>query len=101
MLRQLLQVPYMKDLVKRLKRNPCLRKVCGCGDKAPTEARAAGELGAMIIPADEEDGEKARGGVLLILEEGAYEMWPSGSGVLPAFEQLARLTLGLWIRVAM
>jgi hypothetical protein len=38
MLRQLLQIPYVKDLVKRLKRNPCLRHACGYGDKAPTEA---------------------------------------------------------------
>jgi len=38
MLRQLLQIPYMKDLVKRLKREPYLRRVCGYGDEAPTEA---------------------------------------------------------------
>ncbi len=38
MLRQLLQIPYMKDLVKRLKRNPILRNTCGYHDKAPTEA---------------------------------------------------------------
>jgi len=38
MLRQLLQIPYVKDLVKRLKRNPYLRKACGYGDRAPTEA---------------------------------------------------------------
>jgi len=38
MLRQLLQIPYVKDLVKRLKRNPYLRRVCGYGDEAPTEA---------------------------------------------------------------
>jgi hypothetical protein len=38
MLRQLLQIPYMKDLVKRLKRNPILRNACGYRDKAPTEA---------------------------------------------------------------
>jgi len=38
MLRQLLQIPYMKDLVKRLKRNPILRHACGYHDKAPTEA---------------------------------------------------------------
>jgi len=38
MLRQLLQIPYMKDLVKRLKRNPYLRHACGYQDKAPTEA---------------------------------------------------------------
>ena len=38
MLRQLLQIPYMKDLVKRLKRNPILRNSCGYQHKAPTEA---------------------------------------------------------------
>jgi len=38
MLRQLLQIPYIKDLVKRLKRNPTLRHACGYHDKAPTEA---------------------------------------------------------------
>jgi hypothetical protein len=38
MLRQLLQIPYIKDLVKRLKRNPYLRHACGYCDKAPTEA---------------------------------------------------------------
>jgi len=38
MLRQLEQVPYVKDLVKRLRRNPYLRKVCGYGDRAPCEA---------------------------------------------------------------
>jgi hypothetical protein len=38
MLSHLLQIPYVKDLVKRLKRNPCLRHACGYRDKAPTEA---------------------------------------------------------------
>jgi len=38
MLRQLLQIPYVKDLVKRLKRNPYHRHACGYRDKAPTEA---------------------------------------------------------------
>ena len=38
MLRQLLQIPYVKDLDKRLKRNPILRNTCGYRDKAPTEA---------------------------------------------------------------
>ena len=38
MLRQLEQIPYIKDLVKRLKRNPYLRNACGYRDKAPTEA---------------------------------------------------------------
>ena len=38
MLRQLEQIPYIKDLVKRLKRNPYLRRVCGYGNRSPTEA---------------------------------------------------------------
>ena len=38
MLRQLLQIPYVKDLVKRLKRNPYHRRACGYSDRAPTEA---------------------------------------------------------------
>ena len=38
MLRQLEQIPYVKDLVKRLRRNPYLRRVCGYGDRAPCEA---------------------------------------------------------------
>jgi len=38
MLRQLLQIPYIKDLVKRLRRNPYLRHACGYRDKAPCEA---------------------------------------------------------------
>jgi hypothetical protein len=38
MIRQLEQIPYVKDLVKRLRRNPYLRKVCGYGDRAPCEA---------------------------------------------------------------
>lgn len=37
-LRQLLQIPYVKDLVKRLRRDPYLRQVCGYGDCSPTEA---------------------------------------------------------------
>ena len=37
MLRQLLHIPYVKDLSKRLRRNPYLRKVCGYRDKAPYE----------------------------------------------------------------
>jgi hypothetical protein len=37
MLRQLLQIPYVKDLVKRLRRNPGLRHACGYRDKTPTE----------------------------------------------------------------
>jgi hypothetical protein len=49
MLRQLEQIPYVKDLVKRLKRNPYLRRVCGYGDRAPTEAHFSqmkGRIGA-------------------------------------------------------
>ena len=38
MLRQLEQIPYIKDLVKRLRRNPYLRRICGYGDDVPTEA---------------------------------------------------------------
>jgi len=38
MLRQLLQIPYVKDLVKRLGRDPYLRKICGYGDRVPSEA---------------------------------------------------------------
>ena len=38
MLRQLEQIPYVKDLVKRLNRSPTMRLTCGYGDKAPTEA---------------------------------------------------------------
>jgi len=37
MLRQLEQIPYVKDLIKRLRRNPYLRKVCGYRDGAPCE----------------------------------------------------------------
>jgi len=38
MLRQIEQIPYVKDLVKRLRRNPYLRNICGYGDRAPCEA---------------------------------------------------------------
>jgi hypothetical protein len=38
MLRQLHQIPYVKDQVKRLRRNPILRHACGYREKAPTEA---------------------------------------------------------------
>ena len=38
MLRQLLQIPYVKDLVKRLRRNTYLHQVCGYGNRAPCEA---------------------------------------------------------------
>lgn len=38
MLRQIEQIPYVKDLVKRLRRNPYLRRVSGYRDKAPCGA---------------------------------------------------------------
>jgi len=38
MLRQLEQIPYVKDLVKRLRRNKDMRSACGYSEKAPTEA---------------------------------------------------------------
>jgi hypothetical protein len=38
MLRQLEQIPYMKDLVKRLRRYKEMRDACGYGEKVPTEA---------------------------------------------------------------
>jgi hypothetical protein len=38
MLRQLEQIPYVKDLVKRLRRNPYLRRACGYGSRASCEA---------------------------------------------------------------
>ncbi len=38
LLRLIEQIPYVKDLVKRLRRNPYLRRVCGYGDRAPCEA---------------------------------------------------------------
>ena len=38
MIRQLEQIPYIKDLVKRLRRNRYLREACGYHDKTPTEA---------------------------------------------------------------
>ncbi|MFH2110838.1 MAG: hypothetical protein ABIJ47_06190 [Candidatus Bathyarchaeota archaeon] len=37
MLRQLLQIPYIKDLSKWLRRDTYLRKACGYGKKAPCE----------------------------------------------------------------
>jgi len=37
-LRPLEQIPFIKDLVKRLRRNPYLRKVCGYRDRPPCEA---------------------------------------------------------------
>jgi len=38
MLRQLEQIPYVKDLVKRLRRDKDMRSACGYGEKVPTEA---------------------------------------------------------------
>jgi hypothetical protein len=38
MLRQLEQIPYVKDVVKRLKRSREMRLTCGYGRKVPTEA---------------------------------------------------------------
>jgi hypothetical protein len=38
MLRQLEQIPYVKDLVKRLNRSRDMRLACGYGRKVPTEA---------------------------------------------------------------
>ena len=38
MLRQLEQIPYVKDLVKRLRRNKEMRSACGYDGKVPTEA---------------------------------------------------------------
>ncbi len=38
MLRQLEQIPYIKDLVKRLRRNKEMRSACGYNNKVPTEA---------------------------------------------------------------
>jgi len=38
MLRQLEQIPYMKDLVKQLTRNLNMRKACGYDSNVPTEA---------------------------------------------------------------
>jgi hypothetical protein len=57
MLRQIEQIPYVKDLVKRLRRNPYLRSVCGYGIRAPCEAhfsqmkRRIGVEGFRIIEA--------------------------------------------------
>ena len=38
MLRQVEQIPYVKDLVRRLRRNRYLQQVCGYQDKVPTPA---------------------------------------------------------------
>ena len=57
MLRQLEQIPYVKDLVKRLRRERSLREACGYHDKTPTEAhftqmkKRVGAEGFRIIEA--------------------------------------------------
>ena len=57
MIRQLEQIPYIKDLVKRLRREPYLRQACGYGDRAPCEAhftqmkKRVGAEGFRIIEA--------------------------------------------------
>ena len=37
-MRQLEQIPYVKDLVKRLRKYKEMRSACGYGEKVPTEA---------------------------------------------------------------
>jgi hypothetical protein len=32
------EMPYVKDLIKHLRRDPCLRQVCGYHNKTPSEA---------------------------------------------------------------
>jgi len=55
MLRQLEQIPYIKELVKRLRRNPYLHRICVYGRDVPTEAhfsrmkRRIGEEGFRTI----------------------------------------------------
>ena len=57
MLRQLLQIPYIKDLVKRLRRERSLREAYGYHDTVPTEAhythmkKRVGPEGFRIIEA--------------------------------------------------
>src|SRR4030065_1520568 len=41
MLRQLEQIPYVKDLVKRLRRSKDMRSACGYESKVPTEAHVS------------------------------------------------------------
>ena len=48
MLQQLEQIPYVKDLVKRLRRNPYLRNVCVYGERAPCEAHSRAVLGWKV-----------------------------------------------------
>src|SRR3989337_4048632 len=55
LLRQLEQIPYIKDLVNRLNRSKEMRSACGYGDKVPTEAhfsqmkKRIGEEGFLVI----------------------------------------------------
>jgi hypothetical protein len=55
MLRQLEQIPYVKDLAKHLNRNRYLRRICGYQYRAPTEAhfsqmkRRIGKPGILAI----------------------------------------------------
>ena len=55
LLRQLEQIPYIKDLVKRLNRYKEMRSDCGYGDKVPTQAyfsqmkKRIGEEGFLVI----------------------------------------------------
>jgi len=55
--RQLLQIPYVKNSVKRLRRTPYLRKTCGYRDRAPCDAhfsqmkKRVGVEGIRIIEA--------------------------------------------------
>jgi hypothetical protein len=57
MIRQLEQIPYIKDLVKRLRRERSLREACGYRDKTLTEAhftqmkKRVGAEGFKIIEA--------------------------------------------------
>ena len=57
MIRQLEQIPYIKDLVKRLRRERSLREACGYRDKTLTEAhftqmkKRVGAEGFRIIEA--------------------------------------------------
>ena len=57
MLRRLLQIPHVKDLVKRLRRERSLREACGYHDDVPTEAhftqmkKRVGAEGFRIIEA--------------------------------------------------
>jgi hypothetical protein len=57
MLRQLEQIPYVKDLVKRLRRYGEMRCACGYGEKVPAEAHFSQmkkRIGAEVFQAIEE-----------------------------------------------